>query len=181
MTIQEFVNIDKKIDEGMFMTKVHNIFIQLLSSNMLDELEDVKHFLGEDVYNYANDIIKKNKEDNTRQMYDELNVKSSYIESVEVKENVYTIKVYLQSRYMNYIINLSDGSYLSGNNSSRIQVDYRLTFDKKINTIEQGIARKCPGCSAPINVNESGKCDYCGAIYNQEDYDWVLTKLEVLN
>jgi tRNA-2-methylthio-N6-dimethylallyladenosine synthase len=59
MTIQEFVNIDKTFDEGMFMTKVHNIFIQLLSSIMLDELEDVKHFLGEDVYNYANDIIKK--------------------------------------------------------------------------------------------------------------------------
>lgn len=82
---------------------------------------------------------------------------------------------------MNYIINLNDGSYVSGNNNSRIQVDYMLTFTKKVNVMKQGIARKCPGCGAPMNINESGKCEYCGAIYNLDDYDWILTKLEVLN
>lgn len=82
---------------------------------------------------------------------------------------------------MNYIINLNDGSYVSGNNNSRIQVDYMLTFTKKVNVMKQGIARKCPGCGAPMNINESGKREYCGAIYNLDDYDWILTKLEVLN
>lgn len=181
MNINEFVKIDNSFDEGMFMTKVNNIFIQLFSSIMLDELDEVKHFLSEDVYNYANNIVIKNKNNGTRQMYDELNVKSSKIEAIEVNENVYTIKVLLQSRYMDYIINLSDSSLVSGNNNSRIEVDYRLIFSKKINTMDQDIVKRCPGCSAPMNINDSGKCEYCGAIYNQEDYDWILTKLEVLN
>lgn len=181
MTIDEFVEIDNTFNEGMFLTKVNNIFIQLFSSIMLDELEEVKHFINDDVFNYANEIVTRNKNNGTRQMYDELNVKDSLIETIEVNENVYTIKVYLQSRYMDYIINLNDGSYVSGNNNSRIQVDYSLTFTKKVDTKEQGVARKCPGCGASMNVNNSGKCGYCGAIYNQEDYDWVLTKLKVLN
>ena len=49
---------------------------------------------------------------------------------------------------------------------------------KKIDAMEQGITRKCPTCRAPLSVNTSGVCEYCGSIYNQEDYDWVLTKLE---
>lgn len=181
MTIEEFLVLDKTFNESMFITKVNNIFIQLFSSIMLDELDNVKHFISDEIFNYANEIVLKNKNNGTRQMYDELNVKNSSIHSIEVNENVYTIKVYLQSRYMDYIISLDDGSRVSGNDDSRIQVDYMLTFEKKADFINQGVARKCPGCGAPMNINESGKCSYCGAIYNQEDYDWILTKLEVLN
>ena len=181
MNSSEFSKIDSTFNEGLFLSKVNNIFVKLFTSIMLDTLDEVKHFIGDDVYDYANRIVSKNNNNGTRQMYDELNVKNSMIRDIEVNENVYTIKVYLQSRYMDYIINLNDGSYVSGNDSSRIQVDYLLTFEKRVDTKNAGIARRCPGCSAPMNVNNSGKCEYCGTTFNQEDYDWVLTKLEVLN
>ena len=112
-------------------------------------------------------------------MYDELNVKDSKITDITVNNDVYQIKVFLQSRYMDYIINLSNGSVISGNDSSRIEVDYNLTFTKKINTKVAGAIRRCPSCNAPLSVNTSGLCEYCGSTYNQEDYDWVLTKIEV--
>ena len=112
-------------------------------------------------------------------MFDELNVKESQIINAEVKQDVYEIKVYLQSRYMDYIIKLDDGNHVSGNNSSRVQVDYELLFTKNSNSMKQGIVNRCPTCRAPLSVNTSGKCEYCDSIFNQEDYDWVLTKLEV--
>ncbi len=28
-----------------------------------------------------------------------------------------------------------------------------------------------------MDINHSGKCNYCGQIYNQEDYDWVLKNI----
>lgn len=179
MTVEEFKNVDITFNESMFLTKINNIFIQLFSAIMLNQLDDVKHFVSEDVYNWALDKVNRMNESNYRQMYDELNVKESKILSIEVNESVYTIKVFLQSRYMDYIINLSNGNTVSGNDSSRIQVDYTLTFTKKANARIQGLIRRCPGCGAPINVNDSGKCEYCGAIYNQEDYDWVLSRLDI--
>lgn len=177
MTIQEFINIDKTFNEALFLTKANHIFIKLFTCIMMDKLIDVKHFINEDVYNYAENIISPLRSKNYRQMYDELNVKESKIANIEVKENVYIINVYLQSRYMDYIINLSNGNLVSGNDNSRKQVNYLLTFTKKVETQIQGIAKKCPTCGAPVNVNTSGKCEYCGSTYNQEDYDWVLTKL----
>ena len=179
MTIEEFKKIESTFNESMFLSKVNNIFVQLLSSIMLDKLNNIKHFVSDDVYNWAENIVNNNKNNNWRQMYDELNVKSTIIKEIEVNESVYIIKVYLQSRYMDYIMNLSNGSIVSGNDNSRIQVNYWLTFTKKVNANNQGIVKKCIGCGAPLNVNASGKCEYCGAIYNQEDYDWILTKLEI--
>ncbi len=181
MSIEEFCKIDTNFNKDVFISITNNIFVKLLTSIMLDELDTVDHFISDDVYNWAISIINTNKSNNTRQMYDELNVKDSVIQEIEVNENVYTIKVFLQSRYMDYIINLDDGSCISGDNTSRVMSEYMLTFEKKVNALESDIVKKCPGCSASINVNESGKCIYCGATFNQEDYDWVLTKLNKLN
>lgn len=179
MTLAEFKNINPEFEESMFLTKANNIFVKLFTNIMMDKLEEVDHFVGDDVYKFACDKLEAAKSNGCRQMYDELNVKDSQIRNVEVKQDVYEIKVYLQSRYMDYIINLSNGSVVSGDDTRRIKVDYYLTFTKKINADEQGITRKCPTCRAPLSVNTSGKCEYCGSTYNQEDYDWVLTKLEI--
>lgn len=179
MSVEEFKNIDKTFNESMFFSKVNNIFVQFMSSIMLDNIESIRHFVNDDVYKFAENKVNELKINNCRQMYDELNVKETKIKDIEVNESVYIIKVFLQSRYLDYIMNLSNGSIVSGNNESRVQVNYLLTFTKKIDANEQGMVRKCPGCGASIDVNASGKCQYCGSTYNQESYDWVLTKLEI--
>lgn len=181
MSIDEFAKIDTTFNEGEFLTKVNNVFIKLFSGIMFDELEDAKHFVSDDIYNKALSIVEENKKNGSIQMYDELNVKNSQITNIEVKDDVYRIDIYLQSRYMDYIMNLEDSSLISGDNTRRIQVDYKLTFTKKANAKTMGAVRRCPSCGAAINVNNSGKCEYCGTIFNLKDYDWVLTKLESLN
>ena len=179
MTLTEYKSMDPTFNESMFITKVNNIFVKLFTSIMMDKLNEVDHFVGDEVLLYAQGILNNAKNQGCRQMFDELNVKDSQIVNVEVKQDVYEIKVFLQSRYMDYIIDLSNGNVISGNDQSRINVDFNLSFTKKISAQEQGITRKCPTCRAPLSVNTSGKCEYCGSIYNQEDYDWVLTNLEI--
>jgi len=53
-----------------------------------------------------------------------------------------------------------------------------LTFEKNKNTSTQPEARKCPSCGSNMDVNNSGKCEYCGTIYNLEDYEWILTEMK---
>jgi len=182
MTIDEFKEYDPSFNESMFITKVNNMFVKFLTNIMMDRLPEVKHFVNDEVYAYGESIVKAAKDNGNRQMYDELNVKDTKIKEYQVTDDELIIRVCLQSRYMDYIISLDDGSYVSGNNSSRKQVDYDITLTKKRVTKNQDIVRKCPGCGASIDVNASGKCEYCGTIYNQEDYDWVITSLmEKLN
>lgn len=181
MTIDEFKKLNPTFNESMFITKVNNMFVKFFTDIMMDRLPEVNHFVSDEVYAYGESIINAVKPKGWRQMYDELNVKNTKITSYQVTDDNFIIHVLLQSRYMNYIISLDDGDYVSGNNTSRIQVDYNLTLTKKRVTKNQDIVRKCPSCGATINVNASGQCEYCGSIYNQEDYDWVITSLEKLN
>lgn len=178
MSIEEFKKIDTSFEESMFYSKVNNVFIKLMTARMINKLDEVKHFISDNLYKNEVNLLESLKNKNLKQMYDELNVKDSKIIDILVNDSVYIIKVYLQSRYMDYIISLDDGSLVSGNDSSRIQRDYILTFEKKVNTKEQDNIRRCPGCGASIDVNSSGICEYCGTSYNLDEYDWVLTKID---
>ena len=89
------------------------------------------------------------------------------------------VKVEIISRYMDYVIDLNTGNTIYGDDTRRIEKRNILMFEKKIDAKDTDIIRKCPGCGASMSVNTSGKCEYCGTIFNQEDYDYVLVELNV--
>ena len=177
MTIQELERLDSTFNQAMFITKVNNIFVKYFTAIMKGKLSEVDHFISDNVYQYGENILEPLQGKNLRQMYDELNVKESNIESIDLVNGQFVVNVFLQARYMDYILDLSTGNVISGNDNSRIQVNYMLTFTKKCDATSQGIAKKCHACGAPMDVNNSGKCDYCGSIYKQEEHDWVLENL----
>ena len=79
---------------------------------------------------------------------------------------------------MDYIIDLNSGEKVFGDDTRRVEVPYKLIFKKDINSSNQGMVRRCPGCGHPMDINDSGKCDYCGTIYNLEEYDFILDSIE---
>lgn len=175
--LNELIKNDTNFNEGSFKSYVANVFVKLFTSVMLDELDNVKHFLSEDVYNQYKSKIDDLNNRGVRQIYDELNVKDSSIIKVSITDTDFVITVLITSRYMDYIVDKNSGNFISGNNQSRIEKNYTLIFTKKRNFLQQGVVRKCPGCGASISVNTSGKCEYCGTIYNLEKYDYILTSI----
>ena len=166
-------------NEAMFKTKVDNIFVKLYTCNMKGNLTDVRHFISEELYNNyinkINELISHNK----RQMYDEINVKNTMIINRKILEDKEIIDVEIVSRYMDYIIDINTGDLISGDDTRRIERRNILRFEKKLNTKDFGIVRKCPGCGASINVNNTGKCEYCDTIFNLDDYDYILVSINV--
>lgn len=166
-------------NEAMFKTKVDNIFVKLYTCIMKGNLTDVRHFISEELYNNyinkINELISHNK----RQMYDEINVKNTMIINRKILEDKEIIDVEIVSRYMDYTIDINTGDLISGDDTRRIERRNILRFEKKLNTKDFGIVRKCPGCGASINVNNTGKCEYCDTIFNLDDYDYILVSINV--
>lgn len=166
-------------NEAMFKTKVDNIFVKLYTCIMKGNLTDVKHFISEDLYNHYTNKINELTKSNKRQMYDEINVKNTSIINRSILEDKEVVDVQIISRYMDYIMDIDTGNIISGDDTRRIEKINILRFEKKINTKDFGLVRKCPGCGASINVNNTGKCEYCDTIFNLEDYDYILMSINV--
>ena len=178
MTLNELEIKDQNFNESMFITRVNNIFTKLFNGIMFQDLDDVRHNISDDVYKYALNIINENKDKNLRRMYDELNIKSTNVENIDVNDEYYEIEVIITTRYLKYFISLDNGDYVSGDKDNRVIAKYRLVFKKKKDTIVQNSIRRCSNCGASIDINDSGKCKYCNTYYDTAKYDYILDKIE---
>ena len=177
--MENLKKIDPSFNEGMFITKVNNIFVMLLSAIMMDDLDRVRHYLSDELEEKYDLLLKDLNEKNVRQMYDELNVKNTFIKNIEINDNYVIIDVDIVSRYMDYLVDKASNTFISGINDHRIEKINHLKLMKSLNSKEFSISRKCNGCGASIDINNNGKCSYCGTIFKLEDYDWILTSLIV--
>lgn len=173
----ELKKYDPDFSEGMFITNIDNIFVQILSAVMHKRLNEIKHFVSDEVYNKLNEQVAYLVNNNYIQFYDELNVKSTEILKVLENNDSFDIKVKLTSRYIDYIMN-SSYSIIKGHDKFRIEKINYLTFTKKKNFEKLEEARRCPGCGVTLDINRSGKCEYCGAIFNLDERSWILTSFE---
>ena len=62
------------------------------------------YLLSDNIYEDFNNRLSNLNNNNERQMFDELNVKSTDIVDVEVTNDKYIIKVRLISKYLDYIV-----------------------------------------------------------------------------
>lgn len=175
--LENLIREDSSFSEAKFKAKVDNVFIQLYAAVMKQDLQKVKHFLSEEVYEKYSNKIKQLADANELQIYDELNVSGTTIQSIEEFEDRYEINVNLLTKYLDYKITKSTRKYISGDREVRKEKYVSLKFSKIKNAKELGAARKCTGCGANVDLNKSGVCEYCGSVYILRDYDWVLEEI----
>lgn len=174
--IEEIKKIDTNFDEAMFLSKVDHIFIMILDAIMERDLSTVKHYLSDDIYNKFNDMVNSYLNSHKIRLFDEMNVKSTNIDSVNITEEDININVTITSRYMDYFID-EDGNYISGVNDHRIELIHKLVFTKKINAKELKEARRCPNCGNTLDINHSGVCPYCNQTIDMSNYDYILVEI----
>ncbi len=177
--IEMLKEYDPLFNTDEFLSKVGNIYVMLCTSLMFENLDRVKHFISDDVFNKYLNILEHLQSNNERQIFDELCVASSRIEKIMIDNNQITIKVILVSQYLDCVIDKTSSKLKRGNDYSRVDKYNYLTFVKRVGAKEQGMARTCPSCGANVDVNSNGKCEYCGSFYNNDDFDYILEDIKI--
>lgn len=172
--IEKILREDKDFSEAKFKAKADNIFIQVYTAVMKKDLTRVKHFLSEELYKKLEQKIKLLDDAGLIQVYGELNVSDTEIVRIVENDVNYEIEVRLLTKYLDYKLDKQTRNMVSGNDEVRIIKNMRLVFSKRKNAKTLGIARKCPGCGANMDIAMNGRCEYCGTIFKLEEYDWVL-------
>lgn len=175
--IKNIVNEDPDFAEAKFKTKVDNMYIQIFTAIMKQDLIRIKHFISEELYKKYEQKIQNLKDNNLLQIYGELNVSDTNIINVKEDEEKFEITVKLLTKYLDYTINKDTKKLVSGNTEIRKEEYKQIKLSKIKKAKSLGIARKCDSCGANIDINMNGRCIFCGSIFNLEKYDWIINDI----
>ena len=119
--IDEIKKYDLNFDKDVFISKVDRIFIMILDALMEKNINNVKHYISNDIYNHYINLVNSYNEKGLTRIFDEMNIKSTELTGYDIKDNNIYITVKLISRYMDYFIDSNTGNYVSGVNNHRLE------------------------------------------------------------
>jgi len=90
------------------------------------------------------------------------------------------IAAQVRARIVDYVVD-AEGNVISGDRNKEKIMTYEWDLARpsgQLTTSEEGMTDiHCPNCGAPLNINKSAKCPYCGSVVTVEEHDWVISAI----
>jgi predicted lipid-binding transport protein (Tim44 family) len=91
--------------------------------------------------------------------------------------NAITLRIFAEG--YDYTVDTS-GRVVSGSNRNLRRWSEYWTFirNSKAKPVAARADLNCPNCGAPLKINATGICEFCGGKITSGEFDWVLSKIE---
>lgn len=178
LTIEEANTVIPNFDIEEFNFTAYQIFYDVQMAWMNFDYDKLKELLTDELYNnyvMQLDALKLKNHKNTMKGFELI---ESYIFSLKEENDRYIAEVCLNVRFIDYVENIKTGMILRGTPNRKLNNVYKLTFirtKEETNNINQ-----CPQCGAPVEGNSTGVCEYCNSKLINDNYNWVMSKKEIV-
>ncbi len=103
------------------------------------------------------------------------------IQPVKIKEDAFYNSITLRIWAQGYdYTQRADGTVVSGSKTKFRRWSEYWTFIRNRNAqpLPARVDLNCPNCGAPLKVNVTGICEFCGGKVTSGEFDWVLSRIE---
>ena len=173
---------DPNFSEQELLEKVSNAYVQMQNCWQDKKWEPMRPLMTDALYSQFDrqlEALKRNGQTNYVERISVLGARIVGYYQDKVNDN---LVVELRTRIVDYTVNDATGAVVSGSKTAEKFMTYEWTL---IRSLEHGTKEKddvtdlhCPNCGAPLDVNHSAKCEYCGQVITVDDYDWVISQIK---
>ena len=183
-TLSDLYKKDPNFNEQVLLEKVSNRFVQLQNAWQNKDLAPARMFLTDALYGQLDrqlDAMIKRGETN---YIERIAVLKSQVYSYSVEGDDDVLFIRLDTRFVDYTVNDKTGEVVKGDKNKELFMGYewKLIRNKDRTTPEEEelTVVNCPNCGAPLSVNHSGQCEYCGSVITLADHDWALSQIRAI-
>jgi endogenous inhibitor of DNA gyrase (YacG/DUF329 family) len=164
---------------GEFQTRAKLIFDELQAAWSTLNWERARPHETDNLFQMHQYWIDAYKRQHLRNALDQCRVNA--MQPVKIKEDAFFVSITLRigAEGFDYTVDES-GRVVSGSKSRLRYWSEYWTFIRSRNAkpIPATMELNCPNCGAPLKVNQSGVCEFCGGKITSGEFDWVLSKIE---
>jgi Tim44-like domain len=175
----EFQRNNPAFSWGEFEARARLIFDELQAAWSTLDWERARPHETDNIFQMHQYWIDAYKRQGLRNALDQCRV--TRMQPVKIKEDAFynAIALRIWAEGFDYTVDGS-GRVVSGSNNALRRWSEYWTFirNRGARPAPARADLNCPNCGAPLKVNVTGVCEFCGGKITSGDFDWVLSKIE---
>ena len=171
---------DPAFNEHIFLDRAQSTFFTLQKAWMERNLEPARVYLSEAIYRRWKMQVAEMVAQHKRNVLENLVIGGIHIVKVESDSNFDTITVRIDASAADYDVDDRSGKIVFGSKANRPFTEYWTFIRSAAARTKAGEGpeiTQCPNCGAPLNINESGVCQYCKVTVTTGQFGWVLDSI----
>jgi hypothetical protein len=164
---------------GEFMERARLIFNELQAAWSSLDWERARPHETDNIFQMHRYWIEAYKRQNLRNLLDGCKITS--MQPVKIKEDAFYNSITLRIGAEGYDYTMDgQGRVVSGSNKNLRRWTEYWTFirNRQAKPTHARTDLSCPNCGAPLKVNVTGICEFCGGKITSGEFDWVLSRIE---
>lgn len=177
--------VDPNFSVSQMKTKLNNLYVQLQKCWCDKELEPLRPYLTDELYNQSERQIDELRKAKQTPHVERISVLGDELRGYFQRDGMDHIIVELSTRITTYTTDDETGEVVRGNPNLEKFMTYEWdvcrTSGVKTGEADPMQVVNCPNCGAPVNVNMSARCPYCDSVITLSEHDWVLYSIKALS
>ena len=183
--IISYSSVDPNFSVEAFKQRLSNIYVRLQNAWQAKDLEPVRPFLTDALYNQYDMQLSNYRHTKTTNVVEHIAVLGISITGWKQQGGEDVIIAVLRSRINDYVIDDATGQVVRGSRTAEKFMEYEYALSRKtgVKTASAKGVRtvNCPNCGSPIDINQSAVCKYCGSTLQAAPEEWVISGIKGLS
>ncbi len=180
--MSEYTALDSSFDAAEFSEKLSNLYVQMQNCWTDRDLDPLRPFFTDALFTQMERQIDQMKKAGRTNHVERIAVLDVKLRGFRQSGGEDHIIAELQTRIVDYTVNDSDGTIVSGSDTTEkfMTYEWELTRTTGSTTAETNGTETvvCPNCGAPVDINASARCEYCDTVLKQETHDWAICSIK---
>lgn len=161
------------------MEKAANLYVQMQNDWTAKDIEPLRPYFSDALFTQMERSLKEIVKRGETNMVERIAVLEVTPLGFRQSAGEDIITLCLRTRIVDYTVNDSTKEVVSGSRNREKFMTYEWDILRPSGMItgeDTGTTKRisCPSCGAPLDVNASARCPYCGSVIQQQAKDWVI-------
>lgn len=170
---------DPEVTDAALDARLAMIYRELNAAWANNDLGPVRGLVSDGLYDYLSYWVDAYRQQGLRNALVDMRITRTALARV-VRDRYYdAITIRIWGTGKDYVIRAQTGAVIRGSRHRERPYSEYWTLIRSAG--RKGAPRTQPACShcgAPLQINQSGECEHCGAHVTSGEFDWVVSKIE---
>ena len=177
--MNEYLELDPEFDEERIRTLMSNLYVQMQETWQKKDISSLRPYMTDKFFSQMDNQLEQFRKLGRTDYTERIAVLNTGLVGWRQSAGMDYITVSLNSRIVSYVLDDRTGELISGDRNREKFMEYEIELCRKSGTVtspeSDGMkSATCPHCGAPIKLNASAKCEYCGSVITAVNSEWAI-------